>query len=107
MRHRRSDALCCRSSKAHVEHPREVGGLELETASEATTRTPLLGRLPLLGALFRNRTNESSRSRFYVFLRASTLRNESFADLRHATRPVALEAGIDEGWPRLEPRWIR
>src|SRR5690606_10345518 len=84
-----------------------VGGLELETEAEATTRVPLLGSLPLVGALFRNRSSEASKSRFFVFLRASAMRHQSFADLRHVSRPAVHEAGIDPGWPRLEPRWIR
>jgi type II secretory pathway component GspD/PulD (secretin) len=59
-----------------------VGGLDIETQTEATSQVPLAGDVPLLGALFRSRSVTHERRRFFVFLRASVLRGEGFEELR-------------------------
>ncbi len=84
-----------------------VGGLEIETQTEGESRVPWLGAIPLLGNLFKDQSKTMSKSRFFVFLRCSVMRAESFEDLRWASAPVLAEAGLDDGWPRLEPRVIR
>lgn len=45
-----------------------VGGIELTTSGEAISRVPLIGRIPIIGELFKNRSRSSSRTRFYVFI---------------------------------------
>jgi general secretion pathway protein D len=84
-----------------------LGGLEVETETDAETRVPVLGSLPLLGALFKSRSKTSQQSRFYVFLRCSVLRSTSFEDLRYLSAPALATAGIDDGVPVVEPRVIR
>lgn len=84
-----------------------VGGLEIETESEAFTQVPILGSIPILGALFRSQSTTTSRSRFFVFLRCNVLRDQQFADLRYLSREPMNEASISEDWPELEPRVIR
>ena len=84
-----------------------VGGLEIETESEASSRVPVLGSIPLLGTLFRNQSKTKSKSRFFVFLRCDVMRHRSFEDLKYLSRPAMDSAGIDDGWPELEPRIIR
>ncbi len=84
-----------------------VGGLEIETESEAISRVPVLGSLPLIGALFRSRTQARTRSRFFVFLRCSVLRAAGFEDLRYLSAVDRGVAGIEDELPVLEPRWIR
>lgn len=84
-----------------------VGGIELTTEAEAISKTPLLADIPLVGELFKNRSDSSSWSRFYVFIRASVLRHETFEDLKYLSAADVAGAGVDDGWPEVEPRVIR
>ena len=84
-----------------------VGGLDAETDTEAESRVPLLADVPLLGRLFQSRSRTQERSRFFVFLRCSVMRSTSFEDLRYISARAIDEAGIDDGWPKMEPRIIR
>ncbi len=84
-----------------------VGGLEIETESEAFTQVPILGSIPILGALFRNQSKTISKSRFFVFLRCNVLRKRGFEDLKYLSKPAMSAASIEDEWPTLEPRVIR
>lgn len=84
-----------------------VGGLEIGSESNVSSQVPLLGRLPLIGALFANRTATDNKSRFFVFLRATVLRDDRFEDLKHLSVLDLATAKIDDGWPVLAPRVIR
>lgn len=84
-----------------------LGGLELSSRSKGSTRTPLLADIPLLGALFRSDSKSSDATKFYVFLRARVMRSLDFGDLRAIGNPLLDEHSIDDGWPKVEPRWIR
>ncbi len=84
-----------------------VGGIEVNTDGDAETRVPVLGSIPLIGELFKNRSRSNSKSKFYVFIRAEVLRSPTFADLRFLSDQQANEAEIDDGWPEVAPRLIR
>jgi general secretion pathway protein D len=84
-----------------------VGGLEVETTADAVSQVPLLGDLPLVGELFKSRSKSSSLSRFYLFVRANILRHDGFEDLKFLSDRDVLAAGVDDGWPAVEPRVIR
>ncbi len=84
-----------------------VGGLEVESKSKATSEVPLLGRIPLLGALFSDQSRSESKTRFFVFIRTSVMRSATFEDLRFASTQDLAAAKVEDGWPRLEPRLIR
>jgi general secretion pathway protein D len=84
-----------------------VGGLEIDRETEGESRVPWLGSIPLLGNLFKDRTTSSNKARFYVFLRCNVMKGENFEGLRWASQPVMAAAGIQDDWPRLEPRVIR
>ncbi|MCP4007660.1 MAG: hypothetical protein GY725_26055 [bacterium] len=88
-------------------HTIVVGGLEVDSETEAVSRLPLLGRLPILGALFRNTSAGHSKSRFFVFLRCSVLQHERFEDLKYLSVDDLDAALIDDGLPVLEPRIMR
>jgi len=88
-------------------HTVVVGGLELAAESDGVSQMPLLGDLPILGNLFQSRSRSRSKSRFFVFLRCGVLRSSSFEDLKYHSRADLETAGIDDGWPRLEPRVIQ
>ncbi len=83
-----------------------VGGLEVETAAEAISQVPGLGAIPLVGELFKNRSNSRSRSRFYLFIRANILRHDGFQDLKYLSDRQLMAVGLDDGWPQVEPRII-
>ncbi len=84
-----------------------VGGLEVETDTHAESRVPILGAIPLLGNLFKSQSATRTKSRFFVFLRCSVLRDARYEDLRYVSAaPMAL-AGVGDGLPVVEPRVIR
>jgi general secretion pathway protein D len=84
-----------------------VGGIEIVSDAEAVSQLPLLGDIPGLGELFKNRSNTRSRSRFYVFIKATVLRHGGFEDLKYLSEIDMARADIDDGWPVVHPRLIR
>ena len=88
-------------------HTVVVGGLELVTNSDGGSQVPLIARIPILGELFRNRGTSMSTTRFYVFIRATVLRDQGFEDLKYLSGTAHAQAGVDDGWPVVEPRVIR
>lgn len=84
-----------------------VGGLEMDTEAEAESRVPVLGSIPLVGWLFKSKAVTRERSRFFVFIRCTILRNDGFQDLKHISAPDLATAGVEDGWPVLEPRVMR
>ena len=92
-----------------------VGGLEAITEGDGESRVPGIGAIPILGELFKNRTKNRSRARFFVFLRANVMRGTAgtrFEELKYLSTSAADQAGLtnelsEGGWPELEPRVIR
>lgn len=84
-----------------------VGGLETTTMTRGTEQVPLLGRVPLLGELFKSRSNSDSTSRFYVFIRANVMRHQHLEDLRYTSDRALHQADLPPAWPVTEPRVIR
>ncbi len=64
-------------------HTAVVGGLISDSLAESTSKVPLLSRIPLLGNLFKHRSNKSSKVNLVVFLTPHIIRSE--ADLALAT----------------------
>ncbi len=84
-----------------------MGGIASQSDSEGESRLPLLGSLPLLGALFKSRSDSRSDSRFYVFIKVTVLRHQGFEDLRHLSLRPYTEAGVGSGEPTVAPQLIR
>jgi type II secretory pathway component GspD/PulD (secretin) len=85
-----------------------LGGLSNRTDSRGESRVPLLGRIPVLGMLFKQQSDTTSDSRFYVFIRANIMRHETFADLRRISERRSDEAQLREsGWPQLSPELMK
>jgi type II secretory pathway component GspD/PulD (secretin) len=84
-----------------------VGGLELVSAGDGKTQVPLIGDVPLVGELFKNRTKSRGRQRFYVFLRASVLRQNALEDLKYISDGQAKDAQLPPDWPVNTPRLIK
>lgn len=56
-----------------------LGGLMQEDQSESMSQVPGLGRLPLIGGLFRSRANDQTKRNLLVFLQPTILRDNSSA----------------------------
>jgi len=84
-----------------------VGGLEVATDSKGRSSVPILGDIPLLGALFGSQTKSETKTRFFVFLRCNVMRATGFEDLKYASQRDIADARVDDGLPRLKPRIMR
>jgi len=96
-----------------------LGGLIEETLRESEQRVPVLGSIPIVGALFRSRKTDKVKTNLMVFIRPTILRNKEqisyetnakynyIRDLQRAGRgysgdsSVALMPGADR--PELPP----
>lgn len=83
-----------------------IGGLDNISETKGQSRVPILGSIPILGALFGTTNETESRSRFFVFLRATILRDAAFADLKQLSDTDRMAAELGDGSPLLEPLWI-
>lgn len=83
-----------------------LGGIRNSSESEGRSKVPLLGDIPIIGALFGTTGTSNSDSRFYVFVQATILRDPGFRDLRLVGERDLEDAGVSDGMPRLEPLWI-
>jgi type II secretory pathway component GspD/PulD (secretin) len=50
-----------------------IGGLDSLRKSQTSTRVPLLGSIPLVGYLFKNKTSENAKTNLIMFITASVL----------------------------------
>src|SRR5204862_6905667 len=57
-----------------------IGGLIQDTFKDGVEKVPLLGDIPLLGALFRYSTRARTKTNLMVFLRPTVMRNAERAD---------------------------
>ncbi len=83
-----------------------TGGILTTTDSDGRSRLPLLGRIPILDLLFGTQNDSRSSTRFYVFIKASILKDSHFADLRDMSLEDIDRAGITSDHPPLIPIWI-
>lgn len=84
-----------------------LGGIESSSIGDSLTKTPGLANIPFIGELFKSQSDSTSRSRFYVFIRATVMRSARFDYLKYMSEDLANEVGVDDGWPEVEPRVIR
>lgn len=84
-----------------------VGGIEVTTDGTGLSQVPGVGRIPIIGEAFKNRSKTQGRSRFYVFIRANILRHRGFEDLKYLSDRQSTAAQVDDGFPDLAPRVIR
>ncbi len=80
-----------------------LGGINRKDTSESVQRVPLLGRIPGVEYLFSNRTVSESETTLFVFIKATILRDDTFADLRHISGHHLESAGVPGDWPTSEP----
>ena len=75
--------------------------------TKATEQIPFDSQIPILGEAFKSRNNNNGRTRFYVFIHATVLRQPGFDDLKYLSDLDLVHAGVDDGWPVVEPRVIK
>lgn len=85
-----------------------LGGLANRTEKDGESRLPWIGSVPLLGNLFKQQSRGSSDSRFYVFIKATILRDRNFRDLRLLRERSETDAkDLGPSTPRLTPERMR
>lgn len=85
-----------------------VGGLEVENESDTVSEVPLLGQVPVLGALFQNSSTARTKSRVYAFIRPVILRDDQFADLRYLSDETFTDAEIENpDFPPDQLMWMK
>lgn len=83
-----------------------VGGLVVDSNSRTVAKIPLLGDIPIVGALFRDDRKGKRNTVLYVFLTPRILRDPGFEDLRLLTRGPQGDVKLPDDMPRLAPTSI-
>ena len=89
-------------------HTMVFGGVIEDQTSETEDGIPFLKEIPLLGALFRNRSTTKRKSNLYFFLTPHILSDPDFADLAQLTFRKKMEAARYIGHKRIkvvDPTW--
>jgi general secretion pathway protein D len=82
-----------------------LGGLIRENKSSSDTKVPILGDIPLLGMLFRSKSNSKNRTELIVFIRPTVLRNDAEVQAESRRRAEMLKAGEElDLSDRLKPK---
>ncbi len=84
-----------------------VGGLNRRNFSRMVDSIPFLGRIPVIGWLFSNRTDTDSTTTLFVFIRPVILRDDKFADLKFVSETDVRAAELPGDFPSSEPLMIR
>ena len=83
-----------------------LGGLIQEQVDETQQRVPLLGRIPLIGALFRSDSTTKKKTNLMVFIRPTILRDDDTAAFETNAKYNYIrdeQLGIRPKRPRLMP----
>lgn len=79
-----------------------IGGIVTDNDTNDTTRTPLLGDLPIIGRLFRRDSNSKNRTTLYFFVTPHILQDKNFADLAEVSYQIKLKAADRIGADRVK-----
>ena len=80
-----------------------LGGLISETFTDTKAKVPLLGDIPVLGALFRSEKREKNRSNLMVFLKPTIMRDGDAASKLSLDRYDLIRARQQEQQPASNP----
>ncbi len=85
-----------------------LGGLIEEALIETEQRVPILGKIPILGALFRSRKTELVKTNLMVFIRPTILRDGTQAAMQsnaryNYMRGLQLDSGLRPGSVQMMP----
>ncbi len=76
-----------------------IGGLTLDNALMSRTKVPILGDIPLLGALFRVDKSSKSKTDLYIVITPHIVRHRRFGDFDEPTPPPPADIGTKPQWP--------
>ncbi|MCZ6837602.1 MAG: hypothetical protein O7G85_17655 [Planctomycetota bacterium] len=80
-----------------------IGGLTRTDTSESISRIPILGHIPILEYFFSTRTESSTTTTLFVFMRPIILRDDQFQDLKFLSEQELAAAGLPSPYPSSEP----
>lgn len=83
-----------------------VGGVVVSTDNRTVVKVPLLGDIPIVGALFRDDSKTDRKTTLYVFITPRIMRDDLFDDLRLLTEGPQAKSKIDSDVPALKPSSI-
>ena len=83
-----------------------IGGLTRSDISETTTKVPVLGDIPLLGALFRSQSDSDTSSTLFAFIRPVILRDDQFSALKYLSETDLVRAEQPLSFPESRPLLI-
>lgn len=80
-----------------------IGGVVVDSKSNSNSKIPLLGDIPILGALFSDQSHTYNKTTLYIFLTPRVLRDEKFGDTRLISNGPMKLVGIKPDIPPLVP----
>lgn len=84
-----------------------VGGFTFDRKGEGKQRVPVLGWIPILGALFTDYSETSRKTLVFVFITPNVLNDKTFQDLMLISQGWMEEAGVDPDRPPMEAALMR
>ncbi len=84
-----------------------VGGFTFDRKGDRTQRVPVLGWIPILGALFTDYTKVSRKTLVFVFITPNVFNDPSFQDVLLLSQGWMEEADLDPDRPPMEPAAMR
>ena len=84
-------------------HTVVIGGLKSTDWGESVSRVPILGEIPILEYLFSSRSDSTSETTFFVFIKPVIMRDDDFAAIKYMTRLDLERAGLPGDYPFSEP----
>lgn len=83
-----------------------VGGVVVSTDNRTVVKVPLLGDIPIVGALFRDDNHTDRKTTLYVFITPRIMRDDLFDDLRLLTEGPQAKSKLDADVPAMAPSSI-
>lgn len=84
-----------------------VGGMQTVTEGSEISQVPLIGSIPGIGELFKKQSHRNVTTRFFVFIKATVMRDQSLEALRYASDVDAGAARLPTSWPKSAPQVVR
>ena len=79
-----------------------IGGITVDNVRNTVAKIPLLGDIPIVGELFKDRSKIDSKSKLYVFLTPRIMTDPNFLDLKLLSEGPYAETELDPQVPELE-----
>jgi len=79
-----------------------IGGITVDNVRNTIAKIPLLGDIPLVGELFKDRSKIDTKSKLYVFLTPRIMTDPNFMDLKLLSEGPYAESELDPIVPELQ-----